>query len=574
MKYPIESLGKLLLSPLREFFQQKNLDRDDQPGKSPFRSEIFSMDQMLKLAQSLANEHRTTRKDSTEQLLSRLSDNETTITHVTTLLKESIKKKNPITAAGEWLLDNFYLIEEQIQLGKRYLPKGYSKGLPKLVKGEFGGLPRVYDIVIKIISHSDGHVDIHMLNNFFSAYQKTTELTLGELWAIPIMLRLALLENLRRVATRIAIDRMDTDLAHHWADKIIETLEQEPAKLILTLADMARSNPPLESAFVAEFNRKLQWKGATHALPLSWVEQRLSENNLSINALVLAENQKQAADQVSITNSINSLRLLAKLDWRDFVESISLVEQTLREDLDGIYSSMDFVTRDNYRHHVEKISTHSKLSERDVARIAIDLAKENGRKENIHKRYSHVGYFLVGKGRVMTEKLAGVKLTFKEAVIERLSRSKGMLYFLGMSTITFGLAAWFIYQSQLTWNQPVLLIALSVVALFSSSYVASAITNWITSLCVSPKPLPKLNFSKGIPEEARTLVIVPTIITGENQTEKIIEDLEVRYLANKDPNLLFGLLTDLKDSKEQINQEDAFLEQFAAQQINTLNAKY
>src|SRR5690606_7026421 len=111
------------------------------------------------------------------------------------------------------------------------------------------------------------------------------------------------------------------------------------------------------------FNRKLQWKGTTHALPLSWVEQRLSENNLSINALVLAETQKQAADQVSITNSINSLRLLSKLDWREFVENISLVEQTLREDLDGVYSSMDFFTRDNYRHHVEKIAKHSRLSE-------------------------------------------------------------------------------------------------------------------------------------------------------------------------------------------------------------------
>jgi len=574
MNDPIESLGKLLLSPLREFFQQKHLDRDDQQGKSPFRSEIFSMDQMLKLAQTLANEHRSTLKDSKEQLLPRLSDNETTLTHVVTHLKDSIKKENPITSAGEWLLDNFYLIEEQIQLGKRYLPKGYSKGLPKLLKGDFPGLPRVYDIVIKIISHSDGHADIHMLNNFISTYQKTTELTLGELWAIPIMLRLALLENLRRVATRIAIDSMDADLARQWADKIIETIEQEPAKLILTLADMARSNPPLESAFVAEFNRKLQWKGATHALPLSWVEQRLSENNLSINALVLAENQKQAADQVSIANSINSLRLLAKLDWRDFVESISLVELTLRKDLDGIYSSMDFFTRDDYRHHVETISKHSKLSERDVARIAINLAKENGRNENIDKRYRHVGYFLVGKGRAITEKLANVKLTFREAVIKGFFQAKGMLYFLGMSFITLGLTAWFIYESHLTWNQPLLLIAVSVIALFSSSYLASSITNWITSLCLSPKPLPKLDFSKGIPEEARTLVIVPTIITGENQTEKIIEDLEVRYLANKDPNILFGMLSDFKDSKEQINQEDAFLEQVAANRINALNQKY
>ena len=574
MKYPIESIGHLLLSPLRDYFQEKSLDRNDQQGKSPFRAEIFSMDQMVKLARNLAQEHQITYEDSKEQLLKRLSDNEAILIHVTTLLKDSLKKKNPITHAGEWLLDNFYLIEEQIQLGKRYLPKGYSKGLPKLVNGDFPGLPRVYDIVIKIISHSDGHVDLHMLNNFISAYQEVTELSLGELWAIPSMLRLALLENLRRVATRIAIDRMDADLAHQWADKIIETSEQEPANLILTLADMARSKPPLESAFVAEFNRKLQWKGTTHALPLSWLEQRLSEHNLSINTLVLVENQKQAADQVSITNSINSLRFLAKMDWREFVENISLVEQTLRQDLNGIYSSMDFYTRDNYRHQLEKISKNSSVSEHDVARIAINLAKESGRNEKLDKRFSHVGYFLVGKGRAVTEKIAETRLTPSEKINKGFSQSKGSLYFLGISIITFGLSTWLIHKTELTWDQPFLLIFVSLIILLSSSYLAIALANWIASLTVSPKPLPKLNFSKGIPDEARTLVVVPTIIASKLQTEKITEDLEVRYLANRDSNLLFGLLTDLKDSKNRVNPEDEYLERLVSTKIVELNDKY
>jgi cyclic beta-1,2-glucan synthetase len=574
MKYPIESIGQLLLSPLRAYFQEKSLDRNDQQGKSPFRSEIFSMDQMMRLARALANEHQITYEDSKEQLLKRLSDNEDILLHVNVLLKDSLKKKNPITPAGEWLLDNYYLIEEQIQLGKRYLPKGYSKGLPKLMNGDFAGLPRVYDIVIKIISHSDGHIDIHMLNNFISAYQEVTELSLGELWAIPIMLRLALLENLRRVATRIAIDRMDADLAHQWADKIIETTEQEPANVILTLADMARSNPPLESAFVSEFNRKLQWKGTTHSLPLSWLEQRLSEINLSINALVLSENQKQATDQVSITNSINSLRFLAKLDWRDFVEGISLVEQTLREDLNGIYSSMDFFTRDDYRHQVEKISKLSAISERDVAKIAIKLAKESQQTETPDNRCAHVGYFLVGKGRRATEKLAKSKLTAADLLIRGISKCKGGIYFFGISVITFILTAWFIYQSGLTWQQPALFVFVSFIVLVSSSYLATALTNWIASLTASPQPLPKLNFSKGIPDEARTLVVVPTIITSESQTEKIIEDLEVRYLANKDQNLLFGLLTDLKDSTSQINAEDAAIETLITKKIIELNEKY
>ena len=123
------------------------------------------------------------------------------------MLVESLGPERTITPAAEWLLDNFYLIEEQILIARRHLPKGYSEGLPCLAEGVSAGLPRVYDIALEIISHSDGRVDVESLNSFVAAYQTSTLLTLGELWAIPIMLRLAVIENLRRVAGKIALDR-------------------------------------------------------------------------------------------------------------------------------------------------------------------------------------------------------------------------------------------------------------------------------------------------------------------------------------------------------------------------------
>jgi hypothetical protein len=365
MKGPIQSFDEWL-SSLRQYFQTDGLLADT-TEKSPLRSEIFSLDQMEQFARQAAREHTISYEDSSEQLLKRLADNEEMLMRVTGLLQNAVRQKTPIAPAGEWLLDNFYLIEEQIQLGKRYLPKGYSKGLPKLTTGPLAGHPRVYDIVVQIISHSDGHADIQTLNSFINAYQQVSELTLGELWAIPIMLRLALLENLRRVAARIALDRLDADLAHEWADRLLKTSEQEPRNLVLTLADMARSNPPMRSAFVAEFFRKLQWKGGALALPISWLEQQLAESSLTVNAMVLMENQKQAADQVSITNSINSLRFLAKLDWREFVEAASAVDKVLRQDIDGTYAGMDFLTRDQYRHRIEKIAKKTALSESDAA---------------------------------------------------------------------------------------------------------------------------------------------------------------------------------------------------------------
>ena len=222
-----------------------------------------------------------------------------------------------------------------------------------------------------------GRIDMESLSSFVKAYQTVTFLKLGELWAIPIMLRLALIENIRRVSARIAIDKVDRNLADYWAKQMIETTEKAPKNLILVIADMARSNPPIVSAFVSELIRQLRGKGPDLALVLNWIEQQLSGSGLTSTELVNAENQKQAADQVSMSNSIGSLRLLGAMDWREFVETHSIVEQTLLEDNEGIYGLMDFSTRDRYRHVVELIAKKSSASEQEVAQIAIQLMHEN-----------------------------------------------------------------------------------------------------------------------------------------------------------------------------------------------------
>ena len=259
-------------------------------------------------------------------------DNEALLVAVRALLTEAVNTDRRITPAGEWLLDNFYLIEEQIRTARRHLPKGYSRELPRLADGPSAGLPRVYDIALETISHGDGRLDTDGLGDFVSAYQEVMPLSIGELWAIPIMLRLALLENLRRVAARIGADREDRNRADYWADQMTAIAEKDPKSLILVIADMARSGPPMVGSFVAEFARRLQGKGPALALPLTWIEQRLSEDGLTIEHLVQSENQQQAADQVSISNSISSLRFLGAANWRDFVEARSVVERTLRED--------------------------------------------------------------------------------------------------------------------------------------------------------------------------------------------------------------------------------------------------
>ncbi|MGB5147576.1 MAG: cyclic beta 1-2 glucan synthetase, partial [Porticoccaceae bacterium] len=366
----------------------------------PLRAELFSADQMALHGKALAAAHRVAPGRAPDRLLDRLAANESALIEVCNLLTTAVAQGRQITPAGEWLLDNFYLIEEQIRTAKRHLPEGYSRALPRLAQGPSAGHPRVYDIALETIAHGDGRVSVHTLGRFVAAYQTVTSLDLGELWAIPIMLRLAVIENLRRVGARIAAGWAERDLADVWADRMTEAVEQDPKSLILVVADMARSNPPMVSTFVAELARRLQGHGPALALPLTWIEQRLAEVGLTIAQLVQSENQQQAADQVSISNSIGSLRVLSALEWREFVETLSVVEQTLREDPAGVYGGMDFATRDCYRHATEAIAKKSALTEAEVARQAVDLARRAAIDigAGADAPAAHVGYYLIDQG--------------------------------------------------------------------------------------------------------------------------------------------------------------------------------
>src|SRR5512143_3125286 len=391
-------------------FQGKDLEAKCAVYEPPLRSELFSSAQMEQHGKTLAGRHTVSPGHAPDRLLARLAENEAILTGTRALLADTVKTDRRIAPAAEWLLDNFYLIEEQIRTARRHLPKGYSRELTRLLDGPSAGLPRVYDIALETISHGDGRVDPESLSSFVMSYQKVTVLTLGELWAIPIMLRLALIDNLRRVGARIVTGSIDRDLAARWADQMLEIAEKDPKSLILLTADMARSDPPMLSSFVAEFARRLQGQSTALALPLTWIEQRLSESGLTIEQRVQLQNQQMAPDQVSISNSIGSLRFLGAMDWRAFVETMSVVDLVLREDPGGAYGRMDFTTRDRYRHIIEKIAKRSRLHEVDVAGQAIRLAGECAARNGPDDRAAHVGLYLSDKGLPRMERAAGVRL--------------------------------------------------------------------------------------------------------------------------------------------------------------------
>jgi len=540
----------------------------------PLRSELFSSEQMKEHGKTLAGAHRLGPRGIRDRLLARLAENERILTGACTLLTSAVDANRRIAPAGEWLLDNFYLIEEQIRTAKRHLPRGYSRELPRLLDGPSAGLPRVYDIAHEAISHGDGRVDPESLSSFVASYQTVTVLTLGELWAIPIMLRLALIENLRRVGARVVTGSIDRDLAARWAEQMLEIAEKDPKSLILVTADMARSNPPMVSSFVAEFARRLQGQSTALALPLTWIEQRLSESGLTIEQLVRSENQQKAADQVSISNSIGSLRFLGAMDWRAFVETMSAVDHVLREDPGGAYDRMEFTTRDRYRHVIEKVAKRSRLHEADVARKAILLAGEGAARNGPDDRAAHVGFYLVDKGLPRMERAAGVRLPLLETLRRTAGRCSLHLY-LGSITLLSAIFSWaLLAKAHAGGLQDWPLALFGALSLLCASPLAVALVNWFATLLVKPNSLPRMDFSEGIPPESRTLVVVPTMLTSPRNIESMVESLEVRFLANRDENLYFGLLTDFLDANEETIPEDEELVRLARTGIEELNDKY
>lgn len=540
-------------------------------------AEIFNADQMERYGTTLAFSHELTHKPSSTILLNRLAQSETILIQSCEILSQKGAGNDSFSPAREWLLDNFYLIQEQIYSIQRHLPKEYGRSLPQLA-GSLRGYPRIFDIALQIIKHSDGHWDLENLNRFLTAYQKVSPLTLGELWAIPTTLGIALIEHLSKASQRIVADKNDRNLANLWADRMLETALSDPKKLVIVIADMASAEPMISNACIAELERRLH--GAALALPISWLEQHLAEEGLTIEEVVQEQNKQQAALQVTVSSSIEGLRHLGEVNWRNFVEAMSIVEKTLQLDPSATYSKMDFDTRDRYRHVVEYLSRASSQPEQTVAASVIQLAKtksdsiltDNIDPKNI--RYCHVGFYLIDKGLSELEKTLGFQHFFWQRLCNFGNQWVFASYLGSIILITIGLTISLLYKASQGELNNAWLWVLGIVITVCSSQLAMALVNWGATLLVKPQPLPKMDFSKGIPTIFSTLVVVPSMLESSEGIESLVESLEIRFLGNRDQNLYFGLLTDFNDAPEAQMPEDNALLTLAQEKIAALNKQY
>src|SRR5450759_1941838 len=388
------------------------------------------------------------------------------------------------------------------------------------------------------------------------------------------MFRLWLIENLHRVTTQLILAREDSDLANLWVDRLQDMAEKNPSHLVVVVANMAKSDLPISSSFVAEFCQRLSRHSPILHLARSWLEQRLVEQGLSIEQLVQLESQNQAADQVSVSHSIASLRFLSAMDWKEFVETLSLVEATLRSNPADVYSRMDFATRDRYRHSVEFLARHSRFSEADVAQKAVQLAADSARQKGREDRTAHVGFYLIDKGQSMLGRMVNVRWPWRTIIERGIHRFPLTFYVGGIGVLTLLATFGFMQQARTLEVHGWKLVFFTLLFLLCASQLAVALMNWLATLLVKPRLLPRLDYSSGIASDCRTMVVVPTMLMSLEGVDRLIETLEIHHLANRDPHLHFALLTDFRDAPVEILPEDQGLLQRARAGVAMLNRKY
>ena len=538
------------------------------------RSELFSIEQLKHHAVSLAGQHRIDPRAGRDKLLPRLADNARVLLTAYDVVIATATPGQRIIPAEAWLLDNFYLIEQQISLARRHLPRGFSQQLPRLANGSSAGFPRIYDLALELISHMDGRVDSDNTTQFVAAYQSAEPLKLGELWAFPVMLQLALLENLRRVGVRIARRREERDAAIAWANRMLEAAGTEPNQLIHLLAEFANADVQLTAPFVEEFYGRLQAQGSAMAFVQTWVEHKLLDQGVTAAQLSETAGRTAATNQISIANSIGSLRFIGTMNWNEYVESLSIVEQTLRQDPAGMHARQDFASRDRYRHAIEDITRDCSLNEPAVAREALTLAQNAAVQYGTDDRSAHIGYYLVDRGRPILERTLGCGFLWKRQIGMMHQNIRLGLYLGGIALFTALTLALILSKFSGFAPDDWRFDFLAFTGLIASSSLAIALENLLVTVFLAPRALPRLDFSQGIPAEHRTMVIVPTLLGKLQDVDDLVEALEIRYLGNRDANLFFALLTDFHDAPESSQPDDEPLLARARAAIEALNEKY
>ncbi len=542
-------------------------------SQEPVREELFSAERLEEHARSLAVAQPVTSKPTKgHPLAGRLADNGAILLDAYRNTAKAIDEGRAITPAAEWLIDNYHLVEKQIREIRSDLPPGYYRQLPKLAAGPFAGYPRVFGMAWAFVAHTDSRFDSAMLLRYVRAYQEVQPLTIGELWAVSITLRIVLIENLTRLAQQMVRNRAARHQADGLADRLLGTGGHAAEPVYVVLAGHKRAR--LSEAFAVQLVHRLRDQDPRIIPALIWLDQRLAEQETTADTAVHDVHRRQGASNVTVRNIITSLRLISDIDWKELFEHSSLVDDVLAAG--SAFKDMDFPTRNLYRSAIEQLARGSNRTELDIARSAVLATKrvEASSPARTEERWGDPGYHLLAGGRRDFEVAIGFRRPLR-TWLARLTRACGIGgYATAIALVTAILLALPLLALAAAGLGGAWLSLLGALGAIPAIDAAVALVNRAVTFCFHPTLLPALQLRDGIPPHLRTLIAVPTLLTTPEVIEEQIERLEIHHLASPGDNLHFALLSDWIDAAAEHAEGDEALFAVAAEGIARLNQRY
>jgi len=544
--------------------------------KELIRGELFSIERLEQEAERLAAaEQVTTSPSNGRDLARRLRDNGRALVDAYRDAEQAVREERAITPADQWLLDNFYVARQQIRRVQDDLPRAFRRGLPALAAGPLEGRPRVFGLAWALVAHTDSRLDRETLVRFVSAYQRVQPLTIGELWAVAVMLRMVLVENLRRSAEQTTSGRAACRKADTLADRLLGLGGREPEPPETALPRF--TSTPLPTAFVVRLLQRLRDQGSPATPVLAWLDERLAREGTTADESVAREHQQQGGLNVTVRNVITSMRLVSTLDWEKICERVSLVDAALGAG--SSFAHMDFPTRDRYRQAIQDLARSSGRTELDVAQRAMAAAtrpagEPRGEDEALRCRTCDPGYYLIAGGRRAFERDIGCRVPVVDWMVRAGARAGmvghvGAIALITVSILLLPLLALTAYGIE---GWPLLLLA--VLALAPTADLAVAIINRAVGHTARHEALPALELRDGVPAALRAMVVVPAVLGTRTAVADQIERLEIHYLASRDGELYFALLSDWTDSTTETAPGDDELLCAAADGVTQLNRRY
>ena len=548
--------------------------------KAEIVSELLSEEELESHAKQSALEHDIA--DNPNPLsfpLERMNDNYDFILAVYKSLNDDIFRQRSVPASAEWLLDNFYVIEEQVKSIRVELDSDEYHRLPTLKSGNLKGYTRVYAIAMELVAHSDGLIEEATILKYLMAYQTHSVLTDRELWAMPTMVRLALIEDVRNIAQKIRLTRTQWRMADDIVDKFWMG-ENERTELMIELLKEKVDELYVENlSYIEHLFYRLRRSGKSYISVLRFIDETLDKYETSTEVIAQKEHNAQALSTVSIGNCVMSLKYVATHNWTHLFEAASFVEKILMSDPDQTYPRMDMNSRNHYRIQIEKIAKQYGVPELKIAKDAIALAQGGfalPEGAQLKQLRSHVGYYLVGNGLHLLQKRQSGAMQKKRIIARVFAAHPGTIYILFIAAFTlFGVVA-AIFYTGMQYPTPSIWITIlaGCAVLIPSSEIAISLANWGVTKLQKPTVFVRLELKNGIPDDLRTIVVIPAIISNEKRVAELLETMENHYISNREKNLYFALIGAFKDFGEAKADDDGKILRATFDGIRTLNRKY